>query len=59
MKIVLLSYLILVQTMMKIFDSLKENEVLRESDGKTIPFLNDCKLDSRLLVLLWSQLLGG
>ncbi|MDJ0579374.1 peroxiredoxin-like family protein [Crocosphaera sp.] len=41
---------------MKIFDSLKETKVLRVSDGKTIPFFNDCKLDSRLLVLLWSQL---
>ncbi|WP_412093255.1 peroxiredoxin-like family protein [Crocosphaera watsonii WH 8501] len=42
--------------MMKIFESLKETEALRVSDGQKIPFLTNSPSPSRLLVLLWSQL---
>ncbi len=42
--------------MMKIVDCLQETQALRVSDGLTLPLLNNCESDSRLLVLVWSQL---
>ncbi len=42
--------------MPEIFDSLKDTNLLRVSDGVTVPFLTNCPSYSRLLVLIWSQL---